>query len=110
MRLFRSLFVPGACLLAFPALRAESAKLTTAQARYHIGDRATVGAKVVSTHGARNLKGEATLPNLDDPYPHHVFTILIGRSHRVKFGAFAASAAPSRSECAAIAMGDGVVS
>jgi hypothetical protein len=96
MKLFRSLFVPGACLLAFPARQAQGAKLTTAQGRYHFGDRATVCAKVLSTHCARNSRGEATLLNLDEPYPHSVFTILIGRSHRVKFGACAASAAPSR--------------
>jgi hypothetical protein len=74
------------CLLADPALHAQTKKFTTTEVKDHIGDRATVCAKVVSTHHAKSSKGEPTFLNLDEPYPKEVFTILIWGSDREKFG------------------------
>lgn len=73
------------CLTALPSVYAQS-KLTTAEARNHIGERATVCGNVVSTHYAVRTKGSPTFLNLDEPYPKQVFTILIWGSDRVKFG------------------------
>jgi hypothetical protein len=86
MKPFRSLVVLGLCLVAIPALHAQTKKLTTAEAKDHIGDRATVCGKVASTHYAKSSKGEPTFLNLDEPYPKEVFTILIWGSDREKFG------------------------
>lgn len=40
----------------------------------------------MSTHHSDRTKGDPTFLNLDEPYPHHVFTILIWGSDRSKFG------------------------
>jgi hypothetical protein len=53
MKPFRPLVVLTLCLVAIPALHAQSKNLTTAEAKDHIGDRATVCGKVVSTHSQR---------------------------------------------------------
>lgn len=86
MKPFRSLVVLTFCFLAVTSLHAQTKKLAAAEAKAHIGDRATVCGKVVSTHYAKNSKGEPTFLNLDAPYPHEVFTILIWGSDREKFG------------------------
>jgi hypothetical protein len=86
MKLLRSVVVLTFSLLMVPALQAQTNKLTTAEAKAHIGDRATVCGKVVSTHYAKSSKGEPTFLNLDEPYPKEVFTILIWGSDREKFG------------------------
>jgi hypothetical protein len=85
MKLFRSLVVLVFCLLSVPSLHAQTKKLATAEAKDHIGDRATVCGKVASTHQAKSSKGEPTFLNLDEPYPKEVFTILIWGSDREKF-------------------------
>jgi hypothetical protein len=87
MKPFRSLAVLALCLVAIPAPHAQTKTLTTAEARDHIGDRATVYGKVISTHYAKSSKGGPTFLNLDEPYPKEVFTILIWGSDREKFGA-----------------------
>lgn len=86
MRFWRSLVVLALCLIAIPRLHAQTKKLTAAEAKDHIGDRATVCGKVASTHYAKGSKGEPTFLNLDEPYPKEVFTILIWGSDREKFG------------------------
>ena len=74
------------CLLTIPSVDAQTKKITAADAKDHIGDRATVCGKVAGTHYAKNSKGEPTFLNLDEPYPKEIFTILIWGSDRVKFG------------------------
>jgi hypothetical protein len=86
MKPFRSLVVLVFCFLIIPSLHAQTKKLTGAEAKDHIGNRATVCGKVVSTHYAKSSKGEPTFLNLDEPYPKEVFTILIWGSDREKFG------------------------
>ena len=60
--------------------------LSTAEARDHIGETATVCGEVVSTHFAARSRGTPTFLNLDKPYPNQVFTVLIWGSDRPKFG------------------------
>jgi hypothetical protein len=60
--------------------------MTAAEAKNHIGDKATVCGVVVSTHYAARTKGSPTFLNLDEPYPRQIFTILIWGSDRAKFG------------------------
>lgn len=85
MKSFRSLAVLACCFLVVPSVHAQTKKLTTAEAKDHIGDRAIVCGKVVSTHYAKSSKGGPTFLNLDEPYPKEVFTILIWGSDREKF-------------------------
>jgi len=50
MPALRSFPVLEFCLLMIPLFEAQTKKLTTAQAKDHVGDRATMCGKVVSSH------------------------------------------------------------
>lgn len=80
----------GAMLLLWAAAScvsfAQSGHLTAAQAKGHVGERATVCGAVASTRYAEKTKGQPTFLNLDDPYPNQIFTIVIWGSDRPKFG------------------------
>jgi hypothetical protein len=86
MKLLRALVVLAFCLQTIPIIHAQTKKITAAEAKDHVGDRATVCGKVASTHYAKSSKGEPTFLNLDEPYPKEIFTILIWGSDRGKFG------------------------
>jgi hypothetical protein len=60
--------------------------ITAAEAKDHIGEKATVCGKVVSTHYAADIRGKPTFLDLDSPYPDQTFTIVIRGSDRAKFG------------------------
>src|SRR6266852_4765713 len=60
--------------------------LSTAEAKDHAGERATVCGEVASTHYAARSRGNPTFINLDKPYPNQIFTVLIWGSDRQKFG------------------------
>jgi micrococcal nuclease len=62
-------------------------RLTAAEAKDHIGEKATVCGKVASTRYATTTRGKPTFLNLDKPYPSQVFTVLIWGESREKFGA-----------------------
>lgn len=66
---------------------AQTEHITARQAKDHIGEVQTVCGKVVSARWASHSKGEPTFLNLDEPYPHQIFTILIWGKDRPKFGA-----------------------
>jgi hypothetical protein len=72
-------------LLLSPALT-HGQRLTAAETKDHIGERATVCGKVASAHYAPGSKGQPTFLDLDKPHPHEVFTILIWGGDREKFG------------------------
>jgi DNA/RNA endonuclease YhcR with UshA esterase domain len=61
-------------------------KLSAAQAKQHVGEKATVCGTVVSSRYASATKGQPTFLNLDEPYPKQVFTVLIWGENRSKFG------------------------
>jgi DNA/RNA endonuclease YhcR with UshA esterase domain len=73
------------CLLAF-APAPQHQKLSTSEAKDHIGETATVCGNVVSTRYVASTKGQPTFLNLDKPYPSQIFTVLIWGSNRSKFG------------------------
>lgn len=74
------------CLLfaTFPVLAQKT--FTAAEAKQHIGERATVCGDVASTHYAARSRGNPTFINFDKPYPSEVFTLLIWGTDRPKFG------------------------
>lgn len=72
-------------LVVFTFVHAQSKHLNSNEARNHIGERATVCGKVVSTHYASKTRGEPTFLNLDEEFPKQVFTIVIWGSDRPKF-------------------------
>jgi DNA/RNA endonuclease YhcR with UshA esterase domain len=71
--------------LTLPAIAQK--KLTAGEAKEHFGETATVCGEVASTRYADSTKGQPTFLNLDKPYPHHIFTVVIWGNNRSKFGA-----------------------
>jgi DNA/RNA endonuclease YhcR with UshA esterase domain len=85
----------GRCLTAIIAIGllvasitalGQAKKLTTAEARNHISEQATVCGKVASGRYAATTRGKPTFLDLDKPYPGHLFTVLIWGENRAKFG------------------------
>jgi hypothetical protein len=74
------------CLALTLSAAAQTAKITARQAKDHVGETQTVCGKVVSANFASRSKGQPTFLNLDEPYPHEIFTIVIWGSDRSKFG------------------------
>jgi len=74
---------PGYVIAQAPQVK----RLTAAEAKDHIGEKATVCGKVASTRYAATTRGKPTFLNLDKPYPSQVFTVLIWGENREKFGA-----------------------
>jgi len=86
MRTLRILGLVFLCLAASFVAQAQTGHISAAEAKNHIGEKATVCGNVVSTHYAARSKGNPTFLNLDEPYPRQIFTILIWGSDRPKFG------------------------
>ena len=63
----------------------SSAEYTAHMAQNHVGEKATVCGKVVSSHYASSSNGEPTFLNLDEAYPNHVFTAVIWGDNREQF-------------------------
>ena len=69
-------------------LKAQSTKtLTAGEAGQHVGENATVCGLVASARYAARSRGGPTFLNFDKPYPDQIFTIVIWREDRTKFGA-----------------------
>lgn len=64
---------------------AAAGTLTAADAAAHIGERATVCGVVASTHYAGSAHRRPSFINLDQAYPHQVFTIVIWGDYRDRF-------------------------
>lgn len=60
--------------------------ISAAEAKNHVGEKATVCGQVASTHYAATSRGNPTFINLDKAYPDQIFTVLIWGSDRPKFG------------------------
>ena len=63
----------------------EAKTLTTEEAAEHVGEAATVCGKVASATYASRSRGRQTFLNLDEPYPDHIFTIVIWGESREKY-------------------------
>lgn len=67
------------------ALLLQPAPLTTADAKGHIGEQATVCGLVKSARWASNSNRKPTFLNLDEAYPRQTFTVVIFEEHRSAF-------------------------
>ena len=67
-------------------LTAQAQTVTPKQAADHIGQRETVCGKIASEHIAYRSRGTPTFINLDQPYPHQDFTIVIWGDNRASVG------------------------
>jgi DNA/RNA endonuclease YhcR with UshA esterase domain len=86
MRTLKLLGLVFICFAASSLAQPQTKSITAAEAKNHVGEKATVCGSVVSTHYAARTKGSPTFLNLDEPYPKEIFTILIWGSDRPKFG------------------------
>jgi len=77
-------FITLTALLAGPALAAD--KLTTCEARPHIGETATVCGTVTSGRYAERTRGKPTFLDIDKRYPDNPFMVLIWGEDRDKIG------------------------
>jgi hypothetical protein len=66
-------------LSAFCLPPSAFAQFTAAEAKDHVGERATVCGEVVTATFARRSRNTPTFLNLDKPYPDHIFTIIVWR-------------------------------
>jgi hypothetical protein len=73
-------------LSAFAVAAATQKKLSASEAKDHFGETTTVCGEVVSAQYAVTTSGQPTFLNLDKPYPHQIFTIVIWGNSRSKFG------------------------
>ncbi len=78
--------IPVVAVLWAALIHAQT-PISGAQAKSHVGQKATVCGEVASTHYAARSRGNPTFINLDMPYPNQIFTVLIWGSDRPKFGA-----------------------
>ena len=62
--------------------------LSATQAASHVGEHATVCGVIAGEHTASSSRGTPTFINLDKPYPHQIFTILIWGENRADIGHF----------------------
>ncbi|MGA2654010.1 MAG: hypothetical protein ABSF28_26110 [Terracidiphilus sp.] len=80
----KAIAVVGTLLLMGSVGQAQS--LTTAQAKAHEGENATVCGTVASERSATSSRGEPTFINLDSAYPNQLFTILVWGEDRKNVG------------------------
>jgi DNA/RNA endonuclease YhcR with UshA esterase domain len=72
-------------ILALTASAFAQDTISPEDASKFIGQQKTVCGTVASANYATRSKGQPTFLNLDKPYPHQVFTVLIWGSDRSKF-------------------------
>jgi hypothetical protein len=71
-------------LIALSSANAQT--ISTAEAKNHIGENATVCGKVAGERTPTSSRGEPTFINLDSAYPNQVFTILVWGDDRKNVG------------------------
>lgn len=72
--------------VSFAVHAAQSGRITAAHARDHIGKRATVCGRVVSTRFADRSRGQPTFLDFDKPYRNQIFAIVIWGNQHARFG------------------------
>jgi hypothetical protein len=75
-----------ALALVFASSTGLAQEIPATEAARHIGENATVCGTIASEHTATSTKGTPTFLNLDRPYPHQVFTLLVLGGDRDRVG------------------------
>ena len=86
MRTFRRLIFAALWLTAGSMASAQTARISTREAKNHVGEKATVCGKVVGIHFVSSGKGQPTFVHFDQQYPDQIFTLVIWGNDRPKFG------------------------
>jgi len=82
---FLSVLLSISLLGAPVTIRGQNKKLTTWQAKHHIGQQATVCGRVASGRYTPRTPGSPTFLDLDGAYPNQSFTVIIWGNNRPKF-------------------------
>lgn len=77
--------------LATCATIAGAQTIPASEAAKHIGERQTVCGNIAGEHTAASSHGAPTFVNLDKPYPHQIFTVLIWGDDKSSVGDFPAN-------------------
>ncbi len=86
MRPLRALSLVLLLLAAASRTHAQTDFITAAQAKNHIGQKATVCGRIVGIHFVSSGKGQPTFMHMDEQYPDQIFTVVIWGADRLKFG------------------------
>jgi hypothetical protein len=86
VRTFRFVMFVTLWLAAATSAAAQAVRLTSKEAKNHVGEKATVCGKVAGIHFVSSGKGQPTFIHFDEPYPDQIFTLVIWGSDRPKFG------------------------
>ncbi len=62
--------------------------LTTAEAAQHVGENRTVCGAIVNIHVATSSHGTPTFIDIDQPWPHQVFDLVVWGDHKSDIGNF----------------------
>lgn len=84
-KITRTVLALVALIVVVPQALPAANSITPAQAGDHVGETRTVCGHVAGTHYAESTRGGPTFLNLDEPYPRHIFTVVIWRRDRGKF-------------------------
>lgn len=84
MRIISRILLLSTFLFVLAPISAQS--IPIADAKNHLGEWATVCGKVFSEQTVTNRKGKPTFLNLDAPYPHQAFTLVIWEEDKVDIG------------------------
>src|ERR1700739_4476016 len=86
VRMLRGAVLATVWLAAAAMVSAQTARITTREAKNHVGEKATVCGKVVGAHFVSSGKGQPTFVHFDRQYPDQIFTLVIWGTDRAKFG------------------------
>lgn len=75
--------------LSLPTALAQT--IPASEAAKHVGERETVCGTIAGEHTATSTRGTPTFIDLDQRYPHQVFTVLVWGDDRTRVGEIPAS-------------------
>jgi hypothetical protein len=84
-------FTTAALTAALSIAVGFSQTIPASEALHHVGERTTVCGQIAGERTAANSRGTPTFINLDQAYPHEVFTAVVWQEHRTSVGALPAS-------------------
>jgi hypothetical protein len=73
-------------VVLWSAIGHAQASISAAEAKDHVGEKATICGEVISTHYAAKGRGNATFLNIDKSSPNQIFTVVIWGRDLPKFG------------------------
>lgn len=73
-------------VIGFVFVPVSAQSISAADAKHHVGEKVTVCGKVADQRTVTSSRGEPTFINLDAPYPHQIFTLVVWGEDRLAVG------------------------